>query len=1330
MQIFPHTNKNGGYIALMATIIISLVLLVMIVNEGFAGWMTRFVVLGTEAKEQANALAEGCADQALASLITDPNYLGNTTSNTPGGNCKVFAIDPADLQAGLVTVKTQAAVRDAFANLELLQSVNNLHLGAIPSAPNYGTLIVQTLVNNPSSGTQLTPGDFTMNIASVNPSKSSFAGSATGVIVTIPTNGGMVAYSVSETLVPGFAGSYTAPCSGSIKGGDIKSCTVTNNPVTTTLTLIANVKNDDGTGTATPASVPLFIDGTPATLGQAYTVSAGSHTVTATSPNSSIYSVSSWGYQCTGAMGAGSASLNLGDNKVCVINFDDNPPPAPVCAETVMMLDRSYSMFSNSTWIPDEKTAAKALVDLYAGVTSSHPLLSFGRFGDVTTGVSAEIVSTLQNNYAAIKTAIDGGLPQNPISYTNLAAAITKGNEELNSVRHQAGKEKVLILISDGDPNQPSSGSTISTGFFYPTASVQNANGDLWQNATGTYAQGGGEATDAAAAGHRHRFYNFNLPTIPSNATIQGIELVADAWATTTATVPGPTQNVQKAPSAAATPNQWSTPTAASVSDNMYATSTTLNQQQGFGTFGFAIPPNATITGIQVSFEGKVGGSGGSNTTSTLYPAGQGSDSSWNGNEGDVDETFFVSCSSNDRIDSNNNGNRESVNIDLSSIPNNSVITSVQVLTWDQGSTNGQYQSFVYTNNVRTNSPTITITGSSNCAQRTQTIDIPDFVKTGGSALEVGVQKVGNTTVQVGAIRALVTYTNPVSGSATVALSSNNGSSYTATKTVPLTATEAAIAPTGNSATDLWGRTWLPADFNNGNFIVRVQNTSNTGIITSLDQLLVTVNYRLPTAASADCQLNADLSWNGGSSWTTEKSQTISEMLASYTFGSVSDDWSGHTWAPSEFTNANFRARIRSVDPGSGCDNASVEHVDSLRLQVSYFAPVTPQEAALAAADAAKLADTNIFTIYFGSGNPTLLAQLASGVTANGSHQPGSYNDPNGVASGNTGAISPTANAADTGGSGTGFEGNAAGAYTDGSTNATNFNGLGDRHRYSGYNFSIPPGATINGIVVRADWWTNSTQGTNSMNVELSWDGGSTWSAAKTQSTESTNDTNNKTLGASNDLWGRAWSASDFSTGNFRVRTTVNCSGGSFSCSSRIFSLDWLPVTVYYTVNNENGDGDNFFIAPTSADMKGIFEFIGNQVCPAINNVSATTPPTTANLLVITQVINNNSGSSQPSDFTVGITGSNVLSGSFTGLATPGKLVTLDPGAYSVAQTASPSGYTTSYTDSCTSDASGTIAAGESRVCIIVNDDIPPPPPPPNLSLTPGSWQEVPATTP
>lgn len=108
---------QGGYTALMATIIISLMLMVMVVTEGSTGWSTRFLVLGTEAKEQANALAEGCVDQALAMLATNPAYLGGVTVEFPEGVCSISALDPAEIQSGMATIRTQAVVKDAYSNL-------------------------------------------------------------------------------------------------------------------------------------------------------------------------------------------------------------------------------------------------------------------------------------------------------------------------------------------------------------------------------------------------------------------------------------------------------------------------------------------------------------------------------------------------------------------------------------------------------------------------------------------------------------------------------------------------------------------------------------------------------------------------------------------------------------------------------------------------------------------------------------------------------------------------------------------------------------------------------------------------------------------------------------------------------------------------------------------------------------------------------------------------------------------------------------------------------------------------------------------------------------
>ncbi len=162
---------------------------------------------------------------------------------------------------------------------------------------------------------------------------------------------------------------------------------------------------------------------------------------------------------------------------------------------------------------------------------------------------------------------------------------------------------------------------------------------------------------------------------------------------------------------------------------------------------------------------------------------------------------------------------------------------------------------------------------------------------------------------------------------------------------------------------------------------------------------------------------------------------------------------------------------------------------------------------------------------------------------------------------GETGFLNPSAQAADTGGDGNGFEENPTDAYADGGGYARNVDGPGDRHRYYDYSTNIDGACAIAGIEVRLDWWLSTTLGTNSMSVELSWDGGTSWTAPKTDSQEPTSE-QTVVLGGPSDTWGRAWTVGELSNANFRVRLTCNCEG-SF-CSLRDFYLDWVPVKVYY----------------------------------------------------------------------------------------------------------------------------------------------------------------------
>ncbi len=163
----------------------------------------------------------------------------------------------------------------------------------------------------------------------------------------------------------------------------------------------------------------------------------------------------------------------------------------------------------------------------------------------------------------------------------------------------------------------------------------------------------------------------------------------------------------------------------------------------------------------------------------------------------------------------------------------------------------------------------------------------------------------------------------------------------------------------------------------------------------------------------------------------------------------------------------------------------------------------------------------------------------------------------------NTGYLNPSAQAADTGGDNNGFELNPTYAYGDGPMYATNTDGPGDRHRYYNYGISLSSGATIEGIRVRVDWWLSGAGGDNSLGVELSWDGGTSWTAQKVDATETTSE-HTATLGGAGDTWGRTWSVDELSNANFRLRASCNCSGGA-ECNSRDYFLDWVAVNVFYT---------------------------------------------------------------------------------------------------------------------------------------------------------------------
>ena len=168
-------------------------------------------------------------------------------------------------------------------------------------------------------------------------------------------------------------------------------------------------------------------------------------------------------------------------------------------------------------------------------------------------------------------------------------------------------------------------------------------------------------------------------------------------------------------------------------------------------------------------------------------------------------------------------------------------------------------------------------------------------------------------------------------------------------------------------------------------------------------------------------------------------------------------------------------------------------------------------------------------------------------------------------------ACTAASNAADTGGDNNGYESAAGSAcapdgafasdLNSGTTTSTSCADAGkERHRFWDFGLGLPAAVpAILGIEVQL----TAAKGNNGSNAllcaQLSWDGGSTWTATKATPAITTTSAS-YTLGAANDLWGRTWTGSELSDASFRVRVI-----DVTDKASQDLKLDGLAVQVTYT---------------------------------------------------------------------------------------------------------------------------------------------------------------------
>ncbi len=139
-------TQPSGFMALLATMVIGLVLLLVTVEIGLLGWRTRFAVLAAEQKAQSVTLAHSCADWAVAEFISNSSFVGGATTTIGADSCYVSTIDRHIPRVNTITVRVVATVLTQSTILETVFVLGQIHQDELPaSGPVAGS--VQPLVS-------------------------------------------------------------------------------------------------------------------------------------------------------------------------------------------------------------------------------------------------------------------------------------------------------------------------------------------------------------------------------------------------------------------------------------------------------------------------------------------------------------------------------------------------------------------------------------------------------------------------------------------------------------------------------------------------------------------------------------------------------------------------------------------------------------------------------------------------------------------------------------------------------------------------------------------------------------------------------------------------------------------------------------------------------------------------------------------------------------------------------------------------------------------------------------------------------------------------------
>jgi len=165
--------------------------------------------------------------------------------------------------------------------------------------------------------------------------------------------------------------------------------------------------------------------------------------------------------------------------------------------------------------------------------------------------------------------------------------------------------------------------------------------------------------------------------------------------------------------------------------------------------------------------------------------------------------------------------------------------------------------------------------------------------------------------------------------------------------------------------------------------------------------------------------------------------------------------------------------------------------------------------------------------------------------------------------------------------------------------------------------------------------------------------------------------------------------------GDFTITINgVTAIGGNTFAGSEAGVAKTITTFGAYSVTESSVSG---YALTSAGDCAGTIAAGQEKVCLLVNNDLA------AQLTVVKQVANDSGGTKAAADFTITINGVTVIGGnSFPGSAVGTTRTLTSVGAYSVTEAAVPGYALQSASPGC----SGTIALGESKTCVLANNDV------------------------